>query len=306
MPELEVIKLDGEEEEQEIEELKKRVTDIENILSGLNPRNLAGLSSSQISKAANTVKEYNCGTDITKGQAVFVFTDGKIYPAAANTASYSDTFIGFALANSSKGSKVNVAMTGILSDIFSGLAEGNQYYLDDYGQTASIEQTDFTSHKGFGAGESVYQTFTSESTASVSPGARVYIKWTSGTMGIIIRIREGTGTSGTEIAKGDTLSVTSTGWKSFYWDRPVQLETSTTYSITLQWDNNGGGDGWGGNTGNPYAGGQWYDDSDFDAAFTIYKENTTLMGSIDTSAGSVTRKVGIAVADGDLQITNIW
>ena len=242
---------------------------------------------------------YVAGTDLNLKDAVFIYTDGKIYPASGATATLANTFIGFIEKEAAKDANAEVILAG-RSTNHTSLTTGSAYYLSDHSTIASVEHTGTTGSKSMGSGESAYQTFTSESSRRRIISCRVNFSGLAGTPGMRMRIREGSGLGGTLIADSGSYTTIASGWNTISFNIPVQLKASTTYSLTYDWD---GANSFSvaGAAGNPYANGQWHSDSDFDAAFTIFRESG-LFGSIGTSAGSVSKKVGVAMSSTELQI----
>jgi len=257
--------------------------------------------------ASKIVKNFTAGITINSGEAVFVYSDGKIYSTDASDSidNWVIKFIGIAVENISSGSSGKIQTFGNITGL-SGLSSGSFYYL--LNATHTLDQTCATSGGWTNiaySSEINYQSFTTGGSITQISKVEVYLncETTQPAQNIICRLRVGTGTGGTLLA----TKIVSKSWSAgenaavtFIFPVPITVSSSTVYSITLQ----GGGSlyyvRWLYDSTNPYAGGR----SDISATGDYYLKTyySSSRGGLSTSAGTYSKKVGIAVSSTELTL----
>lgn len=254
------------------------------------------------------------GELLSANDAVYMNTDGKIHRADSKVVADCNQFIGFSLENVAKSASVKVQLNGFYRS-FTGLTIGSAYYLQD------IILIDNSTESGSGAGSSYGgthahgQTFKTTSIQTnlgkVSLPLRKHLNPT-GNFAVELRTTSGglpTATILASVTKAASDLTTSFVWYDFIFDYKG-LTASTTYAITITYS---GGDvnNWvqGETSSGAYADGArvtttdeitWVVAQAYDMSFKIYD----MAGRIGTSAGSTSKKVGIALEATKLLMLN--
>jgi hypothetical protein len=248
--------------------------------------------------SVEAVSLLEAGIALTEGQAVVIYSDGKVYSSDSLVSTMTSSFIGFCTANTALGSLAPIVITG-QSTHQAGLTTASNYYLND--ATHTIDQSDTVingSAFAIGTSETRYQSFTTGSSVNHISSIKVEMSGAA-TEDITLRIRTGSGVGGTLLlTMTQSVNPISTPEVTFYLPYPLAVSPSTQYSMTFVSS---------GNSVNiredstaSYTGGT--NDRGADYMFkTLY---TTNRGVIGTSAGTNGKKVGLALASTKLLILN--
>lgn len=245
------------------------------------------------------------GVALTAGQAVVIYTDGKVYSADSLVSTMTTSFLGFCAATTAKDSSAPIVIAG-QSSYQSGLTIASSYYINNATHTLDQSQTsqDSNTFIGYDVGGTGYQSFTTGNSVTELTKISLYLKTASATQDVTIKIREGEGLSGTLLAT-TTASVTSTpGYIDVYMPYPIPVSANTLYSICF----------YGGSVGdrmsiyykintNPYANGKFDGSTTDDVVFRTYYSSSR--GVIGTTPGTNSKKVGLAMTATTLLIQNI-
>jgi len=251
--------------------------------------------------ASKIITNFTTGSvAVTAGQALYIGTDGKVYPNDARAAT-TNAFIGFAFASASADSSVAIQTFGLFTGL-SSLTIASIYYLSDGTDTLDQSQLTQDNSQVLAVSETNYQSFTAGVTGMLGK-VTITSGVSSGSATITVKIRAGTGTGGTLLASqsfGPYSGVASERIITFGTNQPV-LTASTVYSITVTsdtinayWQQK--------TTTNPYASGRADTGANDDYIFNTYVASTN--GTIGTSAGTNSKKIGIAISATNLQILN--
>lgn len=254
------------------------------------------VSNDFIISSQKIVQPFTAGFALTAGQAVSIYTDGKVYPtnAEVNTAL---SFLGFCLTTTAKDALAPIQVFGNFTGL-SGLSLTNIppiYYLSNGTHTKDQENTT-------GATEvsqtQYWQSFTSGSgITSISKITFFLRNSTPGDKTATATIKTGEGTGGTQVGTSKTITIgggEAVGVnRDFIFDVPITITASTQYTIIIDvssanisaMDDNGAAS---------YAGGRGDRGANYDYRFATYKINA--YGTIGTSAGTVSKKVGLATS----------
>jgi len=243
--------------------------------------------------ASSIVKLFTAGMAITLGEAVFMYSDGKVYSTDALQASMVTAFIGIAKENIASAATGKVQTFGNITGL-AGLTVGSIYYLKNATQNIDQSQTVSTTADQDTFGSERWQSFTSGAGMTHISQIEVYVhQGAAAVHNWRMKIYTGEGTGGT-LLYTQTLAGAAAGDQNLVYtlSAPINISAATQYSITLEdltsngywWYNNAGG----------YAGGR----SSWNAAHDAYfiTRYTTARGALNTAAGTVSKKVGIAIS----------
>jgi hypothetical protein len=255
----------------------------------------------RIAGSIENLSFFTAGMNLTQGQAVFIHTDGLIYSTDATASSSTATFIGFCVTTTTAGSTAPIMMVGNFSYL-SSLSTGVAYYLKDAVQTVDQQQTTDDSQTEIPNGsETSYQSFTVGNGVTHLTKVDVKLQQLTGFAdGQTIRIRSGEGTGGTLLYTG-SFTVDSSNVYEHTLTSFVPVTAGQKYSITLQ-ATNLNRVAWRRNSAGGYSGGRNDGSANTDYYFRTYYG--TSRGLINTSAGTVSKKVGLALSSTSLLILN--
>lgn len=254
----------------------------------------------RISGDIQVVSYLTAGIALTAGQAVAIYTDGKVYSTDARVSAMATGFIGFCLTNTSLNGTAPILVTGKY-DGLSGLSAGVNYYLSNASTDTQDQTADGTGLAYVSNGEDHWQSFTTGNGVVNLSSFKLNVRQISGggsTCGVLIK--EGEGTGGTTIYSG-TATFGATGWITNYLSAPIAVSANTKYTLVLS-----AGD----------SNLQFYESQDSGYSngvsdlgtnhdmdfFTYYSGGGR--GAVSTSAGTVSKKVGLALSSTNLLILN--
>ncbi len=225
------------------------------------------------------------GIAITAGQALCVYTDGKAYSTDGLVLTMTSPFIGFAMEDTAKDGIVPVLTFGSKKDL-SSLTIASNYYLNN--ATHTIDQSYEVANGGIeiGIGVEGWTTFTTS--AGITHLSAVAIKAQRGVNPSSITIKVKT-TGGTLLGTTSCdVPSTSATWIIAYFPFPVPLSGSTQYNLTHQ-------------ASRTQVILTWNNPTSAKNYRTYYSTNRGIIG---TSAGTVSKKVGLALSATQLLILN--
>lgn len=251
----------------------------------------------QVPKSSALQDTFTAGTyspDISAGDAVFLHSDGYIYPfsSALSTSFIQEShFIGFANEAITAGNTGKVNLWGVDANQ-SGLTVGGIYRLGEAGTSVETSYTSTVDAQSDANGVELWQSFTVGGSDVDLVSATIYFNGGSaGGAQTVIKIYTGEGTGGTLLATGTKATTgTTPTTATIALDKPIKLSASTQYTVSVQtnasaqWDRKA--------TTNPYAGGRASTDANSDFKFAVNKADGSGLGLITTS-GSLTI-VGLA------------
>jgi hypothetical protein len=246
--------------------------------------------------ASQVAKLFTAGMSITAGRAVYIHTDGKVYSTDALSSYQTARYLGFALENISKDASGKIQTFGNITGL-SGLTIASHYYLKDATHTAdqSFDLADNLS--GIAPVEVSYQSFTTgvgiTELSAVKVSLSVVIEST-----VTMRIRVGEGTGGTLL--WTQIFTPATADVTIYLDTPIVLSASTQYSITLMRNDIGASISWKYKLTGGYSGGRSDLDAGADYNFTTYY--STNRGLLNSTSGTNSKKVGIAISTTEISV----
>ena len=249
--------------------------------------------------ASRLVRNYTAGINLTAGQAVYMGTDGKVYSTDSTISACSATFIGFCTTTTSSGDSAPIMMTGVYTGL-SGLVVGDVYYLKDATQNIDQQQTSVDHMRGPGGATDMWQSFTVGAGITHLSGAAIGASIIGGN-GNGGGVYSGEGVGGTYLygwSKPEAYNDDNGIW----FDAFIPVTAGNKYTITLSPGT------FGQNTWAEYEASNLYADGksdygvNYDRKFKTYY--TTNRGLINTSAGTNSKKVGIALSSTDLLILN--
>lgn len=240
------------------------------------------------------------GQDLTAGKCARIYTDGKAYYASAISSVFTPYLIGVVSSTVSSGQTATIQISQEYTT--SGLSAGVDYLLTD--GTDDITQT--TSNTTV----NIYSTAVRRSQTFTPTVGRLDAIWLRGA-------RTGTGCGDITIdiyatAAGlktgailfSTVAVatgalsTSPTLQVFYFNTPATLTSGTMYAMDIVSTGGTAANTWDIDisTANPYAGGTMLNDNAISAGNDIYFRNVYFTGSISSTAGTVSKEVGLAIA----------
>jgi len=257
---------------------------------------------------------FEAGEALTANDWVFIADDGKVYKTDASTSNRTLRTIGVCLVTTALAGQAPIQMSDKTTAV-SGLTIAYPYYI----QSPTI----FTEHTTGGHIDAISgtywmaQTFTPGSDI-VCSGAYAYIK-TNGTptadITCSIRATSSSKPTGGDLAVGTIVStiVTSTNAKIYIsFNTPVTLSSGTMYSLVLRSPSATAINGYSGDydDSSAYADGNYCVSSDSGANWSTPANNDmhfgihTSPGTIGTSAGVISKKIGLALSSTKLLIQN--
>ncbi len=251
-------------------------------------------------KVGNTTSK-TAGLNITAGQAVYIGSDGKVYPTDASLAIYCNGYIGFATESKSVGQSCIIQILGI-NDDQSGLTIGSTYYLKNATSTKDQEAVFAGSADGVSSFETNWRWQSFKTGASVTHITKLVCGMgsnvSSQNYNIYLKIYSGEGIGGS-LLYSQTFSaynLDADGDYTFNLTNPLPVSSATTYTMAFYADDVVGAKypywNYSVNRG-IYADGRADTDALDDYWFKTYYLASP--GLIDTSVGTVTRKVGVAI-----------
>lgn len=255
------------------------------------------------------------GQDLTANDWVIIAGDGKAYKADAGTALQTTRTIGVVIVTTTAGNQVPLQLADKTTAV-SSLTPGSIYYT----QTP----TSVISAAGSGDSDSIYgvnwraQTFTPGSTF-VCSGAYLSLTTVAGgnpsPMTVAIKATSAGLPTGANLAEGTitSVSITGSGYFNFYvsFTTPITLTASTMYALVVSspLSTVAGYWSWEGNATSIYAGGTDVGSSDSGSSWaaTTKDKNFSINsspGTIGTTAGVVSKKIGIGLSSTQLLILN--
>jgi len=260
---------------------------------------------------------FTAGEDLAVGNVVFLGSDGQVWKATAKDSVIASRVIGVCSNAPSEGGSAEILQTGNLTT--TGLTTGSVYYLQD-GLTTDTSQTG-ANNVNYEVYSNVWlcQTVTVESDGTII-GINVKFEKVgapTGTLSMSIQNTSGGSPIGgaSDISSVATMSATDVGTGSFaefsfYFDTPVTAEDGDVLNFVLRLSDGDASNKiyWSSRSSNPYATGSGYQSSDSGANWSIntnvdrYFEVLTCDGSIGTSAGTVSTKIGIAYSTTQLNL----
>jgi hypothetical protein len=261
--------------------------------------NGANLSVTAITKG---IINKTAGIALTVGQTVVIYTDGKAYSTDALVATMTNTFLGICLVTTVKDSSAPILVTGVY-DAFSSLSVGTNYYLSDATHTVDQNCGTGATNRTMDNAEGRWQSFTVGAGITHLTRIRVWLGNNSDNA-VTVKIRVGTGNTGTLL---DTFTIPaasatgSPGNRYGYCNFPIPVTAGQVYTITLSevsstmtWQDDNGL--------NTYAGGRNDQNANNDYQFSTYY--TTGRGTIGTSAGTNSKKIGLSLSATETLILN--
>lgn len=254
------------------------------------------------------------GEDITVGDGLRIFSDGKVYKSFSNISSATVAFIGFATNTVSAGGDCIVQISNQFTT--SGLTAGSVYYLSD-GTTDQSNVTNNNEEAVYSGGTIYGQTFTTGGSTTKLNWVEIYgRKVGSGAGNLTINIYAtssslptGASLGTSEVVVSGDLS-TSNAWIGFSFGN-ITLSSGTEYALVISAS---GGDAGGNNftwrkqDTNVYANGQAVRFTASWAALGLGEDFTFKtgfsLGTIATTAGSVSKKIGLSLSTTLLNILN--
>ncbi len=253
--------------------------------------------------AMSITKKYTTGMNINEGEGVFIHTDSKVYSTDAAQASMVTGYIGFSTTDTDVNGVCLVKTFGDITGL-TGLTAQSTYYLSNATQTQDVAyDSNNTSYTTLSTSEINYQSFT---TSSITEISSVQLKLLTGggtaNRPITVKIRVGTGTGGALKGTGTfTPSINATpAYYTCILDIPASVSASTIYSITATYStaSGSGTPAWDETSPGTYSDGTNENSRDYGFK-TFY---STGRGAIGTSAGTVSKIVGLATSATELQM----
>jgi hypothetical protein len=240
----------------------------------------------------NIIKSFVAGFGIQKGEAVYIGSDGKVYPTDASD-NTKIGFIGFAVNNIQYNNSGDIILKGI-ADLFSGLTIASDYYLQNRTESQDQANTSGQSYGAYSINTEVWQTFIPSKKVLTKITVRLWAATTSGSYSVTLKIYDNLGNL---IASQTQILYLTAGTSSdFNFTFPrIFLNPGQTYKIALvspstepQWIYF---------YPNPYANGYFQPNTNWDAYFITYYDNA---GAIGTSPGTNSVKVGKAISNTEI------
>jgi hypothetical protein len=254
----------------------------------------------------NQLLSVTAGQALTAGKAVFIGADGKAYLQSSLTSDLTNRFAGFATSAAAANATVTVQATGLLTT--SGLTAGSFFYATD--GTADQDLSDQT-----GADTSIYgalwdaQTFTAGSSNYIC-AVRLSLKKTgtpSGAITVSLRATSSHLPTGADLVSSVTsrdISTLTTSYVNylFAFATPYPLVSGTEYAIVVRCTGADVTDqlSWQEKTVGGYANGNAANSTDSGANWSTGTTDRNMItyyasGTASTSAGTVSKTVGLAV-----------
>jgi hypothetical protein len=271
--------------------------------SGKTYKMIAGITAKVINTDIVDFRSFTAGEKLYANHCVYVSSaNGNVYNAnATSTTVYN--YIGFVSANANAGDTVNVDIVKTVSG-FSGLTPGAIYYAQDSTQVIDQQNTggiDNDSSALIGQSFTVGTGVTHISKVSLNLQNGSGSDWT-----VVMNIRSGENIAGTIIATKTVVIPRGNGNVYVDFDfssNPIPVTAGNQY--TLEISNQGTFTKWNATSTSAYAGGRAYWQGSWsdivDRNFKTYYWSL-LPGSIGTSAGTYSQKVGKALSATDLLI----
>ena len=252
---------------------------------------------------ASIIKAFTADQAIAIRSACCLDTNGKIVECAADLSSVANKFVGFATAAISNTASGNVKMGGVMGG-FSGLTIGSVYYLKNTAvvQTETITQTTNNTDRALNIAWKQFFKPTNHLLTKVQ--VLVHTNSTVRVLTVILR-RGGTILETVNIG---SQSIGVYTWKQFAFSSPHATIPGETLSIVVTAEGDSSSK-WGSANTDVFG-----DSDEFlengedpgvdvgDAAFKVWEKEGD--GLLDTSAGTVSKKVGIAISATEILILN--
>lgn len=250
--------------------------------------------------ASKIVKLFTAGMAINAGEVVFMHTDGKVYSGDASYAGQTNKAFGICLTTTALNANAPIQTFGTASGL-SSLTIASTYYLQN--ATHTIDQSFETSGdtRVTPSGE-LYQSFTAGVGVNNISKISLYLYNVSGSSGynVTIKLRDGEGTGGTELATFTVFVALNfkDDWAVCTLNAPAPVVAGNKYSITMS----GGSSNisWYEDIAGGYAGGRNDQNANYDYYFRAY--TSTGRGALGTSAGTTSKIMGFATSATELQL----
>lgn len=273
-------------------------TDNDNAAAYVLKDGTAKFKSNTTLEDATIVDNFTALTPITAGRAVMIRDDSKVIHCNADLSDMTDAFLGFAIDSAAADANVRVRLSGKTSAL-SGLTTSSIYYVQDVtnssAETITQDQEDST-FNGLGGG-AITQTFTATRNLLESIIWKVQISTSNSTY--LVEIKD----SGDNVVGSETETINNTGGfaeRTITFSPKLLLTKGEVYTIRITHDSGSNDGEWRYNSSDVYAGGSFSEGGDM-----YFKVNEIFTdGKIGTSAGSNSRKVGLAVDTDSLLILN--
>jgi hypothetical protein len=231
---------------------------------------------------------------------VAIYTDGKAYSTDARIAAMANSFIGFCLATTAVNDIAPIQIVGS-EDSLSGLTIASNYYLSNAGADVQDQTADGTGLSYFDNSVTHWQSFTTGSGVVNISAIALNMRQINGSgSSCVLTIKTGSGTGGTTIYSG-LFNMLAAGWQTTILDIPVAVSANTQYTFILS--ANSSNNHFYVSSDSGYAGGTSDSGGTSDMDFFTYT-STGSRGAIGTSAGTVSKKVGLALGTSSLLILN--
>jgi hypothetical protein len=260
-------------------------------------------------------KTLEAGQNLTANDWLVIGTDGKLYKADAGTSKQVNRVVGVCLATTSAGSQVPYQASDVTSAA-SSLTPSSIYYIQSPVNNISIAANG--DYSGVYTTRRFAQTFTVGGSNVLCSGVHITVTKTNNPSDGVVSLFATTAgkPSGSALA---TYSLTSsdiigTSDTELYvtWDIPITLSASTMYAIVLTGTGNLSNIyGWKGTSAgvSVYAGGTTYLSDDGGSTWIDQTKDSCLWvltsaGTIGTTAGVTSKKIGLALSSAKLLIQN--
>lgn len=246
--------------------------------------------------SVNIVNEFTTALDIDSGKTVMVLDDGTVAETFADTTGNGTPtaqFIGFATETITAGNTIEIKMSDKVTGL-SGLTIASVYFLAD--TSVAVTETITQSSTDSSDTLAVNRTQTFKPTKTIIPSVKVLISSTA-TRNFTLRIKSGATTLVSKLVQVDTSGTPTL--TTFTFSNPAFVTPGTSY--TLQMDGTGFADAFVHyESTDVYADGVYSSGGDL----TFRVNETEGDGEIGTSAGSVSKKVGLALSVTTLLLLN--